>query len=198
MSHQPDIHRILDLQKLLLQFSQIERITHRHNQRMEFVQENDAEHSYNLAITAWFLAAYFPKLNRDLVIRLALVHDLVEVHAGDTYVYADAEILATKHEREAAALEKLKADWADFPDMHEHIELYEKRETEEAKFVYALDKIMPIMQIYLHNGYTWKKEGIRPEQLHEIKVHKVRLSPEITPYFEQLYGLLLAQPTLFN
>lgn len=194
----PDIHRLLELQRLLLEFSKIERVVDRHNSKNRFIRENDSEHSYNLAISAWFLADYFPKLDRDLVIRLALVHDLVEVHAGDTYVYADASILATKQEREAAALVKLQKEWADFPDMLIHIETYEKRESEEAKFVYALDKIMPIMQIYIHDGHTWKKEGITPAMLDEIKRHKVILSPEIAHYYEQLYELLAARPELFS
>jgi len=194
----PDIARLLELQKLLLQFSQIERITHRQNAAADFVNENDTEHSYNLALTAWFLAEYFPKLDRNLLIRLALVHDLVEVHAGDTYIYADAATLASKQAREAAALKKLQADWADFPDMLGHIESYEKRDTEEAKFIYALDKIMPIMQIYIHNGYTWHQEGITPHQLDAAKRHKIALSPEVTAYYEQLYALLLERPELFR
>jgi len=194
----PDIHRLLEFQKLLLKFSQIERLTHRQNLQNIFIQETDSEHSYNLALTAWYLAAYFPKLDLNLVIRLALVHDLVEVHAGDTYIYADAKTLATKHEREAKALLKLKDDWADFSDMADHIEAYENRKSEEAKFVYALDKIMPIMLIYLHEGYTWKQLNITTLMLEKAKRQKIALSPEIIPYFDELYDLLVSRPELFN
>jgi 5'-deoxynucleotidase YfbR-like HD superfamily hydrolase len=69
----PDIHRLIELQKLLLQFQSIERVVHVPD---NFEYENDTEHSYNLTITAWFLAQYFPHLDRDKVIRFALVHDL--------------------------------------------------------------------------------------------------------------------------
>lgn len=191
----PDIHRILEFHDLLLQFQSIHRITHIPK---SYDQENDTEHSYNLAMTAWFLAQYFPHLDRDTIIRFALVHDLVEVHAGDTYVYADAATLATKQEREHEALQKLERDWPDFPDLTQTIKEYETRASEEAKFVYALDKIMPILVIYLGEGYTWQQEGITPERLHEVKRHKVAVSEEIRPYYDELYELLLKNRHYFT
>jgi putative hydrolases of HD superfamily len=160
------------------------------------VHENDTEHSYNLAVTAWFLAPHFPELDRDLLIRYGLIHDLVEVHAGDTNVYASDDVIATKHARETAAADKLRKDWSDFPEIHDLIERYEERGDAEARFVYALDKIMPIMQIYINEGHTWKIEGITAAKLHAVKADKVTLSPEIKPYYDELYALLLASPEL--
>ncbi|MBL8032021.1 MAG: HD domain-containing protein, partial [Candidatus Doudnabacteria bacterium] len=116
----PDLDRLIELQRLLQAFGSVDRVVHReHNGTMR--QETDVEHSYNLAMTAWFIAPHFPKLDHDLVIRYALVHDLVEVHAGDTYVYGSREELASKHDREAAAASKLAAEWSDFPELHELI-----------------------------------------------------------------------------
>ena len=193
----PSIPRLLELQSLLQQFSHVERVTHRqHHGR--FVPENDTEHSYNLALTAWFLVQHFPKLNRDMVIRLALVHDLVEVHAGDTNVYAAPEILATKHAREAAALQKLRLEWKDFPELLADITAYEARESEEAKFVYALDKLMPIMLIFINKGHTWHQEGTSLEMLDAVKRSKVALSPEIKPYYDELYAVLLEHRHYFS
>lgn len=193
----PDIHRLLELQKLLLAFSQVDRVLERKH-RGVYQHENDTEHSYNLAVTAWFLAPHFPELDRDLLIRYGLVHDLVEVHAGDTDVYAPAHIIATKKARETAAAEKLRADWADFPEIHDLIERYEERTDPEARFVYALDKIMPIMQIYINEGHTWKVGGITVAKLHGVKADKVALSPEIKPYYDELRTLLLSSPDLIN
>lgn len=193
----PDIERLLEFQRLLLAFNQVDRMVHRkHGER--FVYENDTEHSYNLAMTAWFLAEYFPSLNRELVIRYALVHDLVEVHAGDTYIYGSRAELDSKQEREEQALTKIRKDWADFPSLAKDIEAYESRENEEAKFVYALDKIMPILQIYIHDGHTWKQEGITAERLDAVKRDKVALSPEIDAYYQQLYDLLVKNEHLFK
>ncbi|HYH75307.1 MAG TPA: HD domain-containing protein [Candidatus Saccharimonadales bacterium] len=191
---QPDITRLLSFQSLLLQFQAIERVTHIPGSHRP---ENDTEHSYNLAMTAWFVSQYFPELDKDTVIRYALIHDLVEVHAGDTYVYADQAMLDSKHEREAAALAKLEAEWPDFPAMANTIKAYELRADAEAKFVYALDKIMPIMVIFLSEGYTWQQEGITPERLDQVKRHKVAVSPEIEPYYQALYQLLLANRHFF-
>ncbi len=195
MTKKPDIHRVLEFHELLLQFQAIERITHIPG---TYRQENDTEHSYNLAMMAWFLAQYFPRLDRDKIIRFALVHDLVEVHAGDTYIYADAATLATKKKREEKALEQLEKDWSDFNDLIKNVKDYETHTSEEARFVYALDKIMPILVIYLAEGYTWKQEGITPEQLDEIKRHKIAVSDDISPYYEELYVLLLKNRHYFG
>jgi putative hydrolase of HD superfamily len=197
MTKPPDIHRLLEFQQLLLQFSQIERVVDR-KQGNRYIRESDTEHSYNLAITAWYLAGYFSALNRDMVIRYALIHDLVEVHAGDTYVYGEQAHLDSKVAREAAALKKLQADWPDFSDLTAHIVEYEQRGTNEAAFVYALDKIMPIMQIYINDGHTWKQEGITPQKLDAIKRVKVTLSAPVLDYYEQLYELLSASPEHFS
>jgi len=194
----PGIQRLLEFQKLLLQFSQVQRVVDR-KQGDAYILESDTEHSYNLALSAWYLAAYFPRLNIDKIIRFALVHDLVEVHAGDTYVYGEQAHLDSKAAREAAALKQLTAEWPDFPAMAAWIEEYEARTSEEAKFVYALDKIMPIMQIYLADGYTWKREGnITPERLDGIKREKVALSPQIKPYYDQLFALLVQNRHFFG
>lgn len=195
--NQPDIHRLLEFQKLLLDFAHIERVLKRKHHG-KYIRENDTEHSYNLAMTAWFICEYFPELDQLTVIKTALVHDLVEVHAGDTYIYADQATLATKAEREAAALERLKEEWADFPDMLLSIENYEHRDTPEARFVYALDKLMPMMLIYGNEGKTWQEEGITVKKLHTAKQQKVAVSPEINPYYEKMYELLLASPDLIK
>ena len=147
-------------------------------------------------MTAWFLAEYFPELDDTLLVKIALVHDLVEIHAGDTYVYADQALLDTKPAREKEALEKLKHDWEDFPEMISHIEDYELRSSPEAKFIYALDKLMPVMLIYINDGLTWKEEGITVKMLHDVKKAKVALSPEIQPYYDQLRDILLDSPHL--
>lgn len=192
-----DIHRLLELQQLLLTFSQVERRVHR-KQNDRYVSENDTEHSYNLAMTAWYLASWFPELNRDSLIRYALVHDMVEIHAGDTYIYGTQKELDSKDEREAAALRKLESDWDDFRDMNATIHKYEAKADPESRFIYALDKIMPIMLIYIHDGYTWKKEGVTVDMLYKAKLDKIALSPEILPYFEQLHALLLSRPDLIK
>lgn len=193
----PSLDRLLDFQRLLLQFSQIERVVHRKHTN-GYVRENDTEHSYNLAMTAWFLAPHFPELDPNLLIRYALVHDVVEVHAGDTYVFADALQLSSKPERERAALRRLEAEWPDFLDLTDTIHIYEARGDNESKFIYALDKIMPIMQIYISDGHTWKKENLTLKVLHHNKQSKISVSKDIEPYYKDLMALLEASPELIR
>lgn len=192
-----NISRLLELQRLLVSFSQVERVTHRQHAG-KFIQENDTEHSYNLAMTAWYLAQWFPALNKDALIRYGLVHDLVEIYAGDTYIYGSEADLASKKQREADALQRLEDEWDDFEDMVTTIHAYENKVDAESRFIYALDKIMPIMLIYIHDGYTWKKEGVTVDMLRKAKIDKVKLSPEILPYFEQLSELLLSRPDVIK
>lgn len=193
----PTIHRLLDLQRLLLDFSNIERVLHR--RRREALQmENDTEHSYDLAMTAWYLSQWFPKLDQNKIIRYALVHDFVEVHAGDTFTYGSAEALATKEKREAEALQKLQNEWGDFKELTKEIVEYESLESNEAKFVYALDKIMPVMMIYIHEGYSWKEHGITAKMLYDKKKEQVSKSPEIYPYFIELHDLLMDHPEIIK
>lgn len=197
MTKKPDLNRIIELQKLLLAFSQIERVVDRRH-KDGYIRESDTEHSYNLAMTAWFLAPYFPHLDKEQLIMLALVHDLVEVHAGDTYAYSDAETLAGKAAREADALHQLQQEWPDFPELTATIHDYEKKISEEAKFVYALDKIMPMIVIYMGEGHTWKKEGVTLDMQHKAKKNKIAISKDIKPYYDALHELLVASPHLFN
>lgn len=193
----PNIHRLLELQRLLSDLTQVERKTYRPRGR-EFVRENDAEHSYSLAMMAWFLAQWFPQLDRNLLIRYALVHDLVEAYAGDTPTHGSEELLATKAEREAKAIEQLKKDWPDFAEANNAIDEYENRSTNEARFIYALDKVMPMMLGYNTHGYAWKMDGFTTDKMYQAKHDKVALSPEIQTYFKALLELLHAKPKLFD
>ena len=98
----------------------------------------------------------------------------------------------------AAALEKLEDEWPDFTDMTAYMHQYNARETPEAKFVYALDKLMPIFLIYVSDGFSWEQQHVTVAMLDEHKRAKVALSPEILPYYEQLYQLLLDSPDLIK
>ncbi|CAN5698724.1 HD domain-containing protein [soil metagenome] len=162
--------------------------------------ENDVEHSYHIALIAWYLIVSEKiDLDLNLVLKYALVHDLVEVYAGDTFVFSkDVAHKESKHAREAAAAKRLGVEFPEFPDMHTLIEEYEKRESREAKFVYALDKILPILMVYEDGGRVWKEHGVTLERIKQEKLEKVSLSPEIAAYFDELIELLTReQETLF-
>lgn len=154
--------------------------------------ENDVEHSYNLAMLGWYIATSEKlDLNIDLVIKYGMIHDLVEVYAGDTYIYSKDEAhLAGKHEREAKAAKQLSETFPDFPDLHELIETYEKHEDAESIFIYTLDKLQPVLHIYLDDGASWKETGVTLAMAIENKTPKVAGHPVIAGYFEELLVLL--------
>jgi putative hydrolases of HD superfamily len=189
----PDISRLAELHDFLLQFQMIKRGTY-HPSTKE--RESDVEHSYYLAMAGWMLAPHFD-LDTSKVIRLALAHDLVEVHSGDTPAYGDQKHVASKDDREHAALEKLTREWADFPDMLACIEDYKHKSSEEAKFVYALDKVMPAIMSYLGEGYAWKIQNITIDDFIAEKEKKIPRDSPIYPYYEELLAVLRDKPHYF-
>jgi putative hydrolases of HD superfamily len=159
MNEKPAIQRLFDLQALLHQFHFVERSISLPGQQER--RESDTEHSYTLAMTAWFLAQYFPELDTNTCIRLALVHDLVEIYAGDTFAYAQGKYLGSKSTREQAALDRIAKEWHDFPEMVSAIQTYEELVSDESCFVYALDKLMPPIVNFMTEGTSWKKTKSR-------------------------------------
>ena len=128
--------------------------------------ENSAEHSWHLAVAAMVLAEHAKeRIDVSKVIRLVLVHDLVEIDAGDTFIYDDAGNVG-KAGREQKAANRLfgvlpeeqgqtfMALWREFED----------RQTPDAKFAFALDRLMPILHNVFTQGRSWKEHGIRQEQ----------------------------------
>jgi putative hydrolases of HD superfamily len=153
--------------------------------------ENDAEHSYQLALVAMYLIdkEKLP-LNLTKVLCFALIHDLVEVYAGDTYVFGKESYKETKQQREAEALLQIQKEFPEFTSFSDLVHSYEKHDSEEAKFVYALDKILPVIIIYLDEGRTWHRENATYQMIRDIKDKKISVSPEIEKYWKEFLIVL--------
>lgn len=152
--------------------------------------ENDLEHVGQIALVAWYIVSTQKiKLNLDLVIKYALAHDLVEVYAGDTYFYSGTDP-KIKQQKERKALEKIKKEFSEFSDLGEIIEAYEAKIDLESKFIYALDKLVPAMNIYLDGGKSWRRDKVSLKILIEGKVSKVKVDPNIKKYFDELTRML--------
>ncbi|TKI03805.1 HD domain-containing protein [Martelella alba] len=130
-------------------------------------QENTAEHSWHFAVAAMALAPYAgDDVDINRVIRMALVHDIVEIDAGDVLVYDLAGRHAV-HALEEAAAERL---FGLLPEpqrrqFHQLWREYEAAETADARFALLLDRLMPML-MNLHNfGQSWVENGIRLEQV---------------------------------
>jgi putative hydrolase of HD superfamily len=131
-------------------------------------EENSAEHSWHIALMALTLGQYVNEQDIDLlhVLKLMLVHDLVEIDAGDTYCY-DEPGMAARASQEVKAAERvfgiLPGDQA--TELRGLWDEFEARETPEARFAAALDRLQPLLFNYKTDGAVWKKHGIKRQQV---------------------------------
>lgn len=118
-------------------------------------RESDAEHIWHLLMYVWVFSYYHDKpLDLVRVFKLALIHDLPEMYAGDVYANAPEEERLSKKEGEAEAFRKITRGLPDSirKDLEASFNEYEERQTEEAKFVWAFDKICPYVQYGITKG----------------------------------------------
>ncbi|HSX31025.1 MAG TPA: HD domain-containing protein [Candidatus Saccharimonadales bacterium] len=163
--------------------------------------ENDAEHSWSLALFACALAPHInPRLDTGKVAQYATVHDLVEVHAGDTSNLAPESEKVGKEEREAVALRRLQSELRAFPWIIDTLESYEAQEDEEAVFVRAVDKILPLLFDLIDEGWLYKEQKItRDAWLEAMRRHREKASRHegVFKYYEEIRVQLLANPDFF-
>jgi putative hydrolase of HD superfamily len=180
----PSVERLAELQQFIADFAKVERVPHLADTGRA---ENDVEHSYGLALTCWFLAPKIaPQLSLEKIFTYALAHDTVEIHAGDTFVFGSPAEIASKAEREAAALVSLRKRWPDFTEMTTAAESYAAKADEEAKFVKAVDKILPVLMINLGEKEAfWRRHKITLQMEAENK-HTIEVSEIVAPYYQQL------------
>jgi putative hydrolase of HD superfamily len=144
-------------------------------------RENDAEHSWHIAVTAAILAEHAPA-GMDLlrVIRMLLIHDLVEIDCGDVFCY-DTEAMDGKHEREARAADRIfgmlppdqgggggaRAGGLDGPERKKGAlwDEFEARETTEARYANALDRLQPMLHNLATEGHAWRKHRVTADRV---------------------------------
>ncbi len=141
--------------------------------------ENDAEHAWHMAIMAYVLREYSnEKIDVAKVLLMCLIHDIVEIDAGDTYAY-DAENLKTQTAREDAAKERI---FSILPDEQKEelialFDEFEAFETPESKFAHAMDNLQPLMLNNSNGGADWKEHEVTAQQVYG-RQSKTRLGSE--------------------
>lgn len=151
-------------------------------------QENTAEHSWHLGMAVMVLAEYGPRgMNLGHALKLAAIHDLPEIEAGDTFVY-DTVAHIGKAEREQEAMNVLggylpqdlavevRALWDEF----------EEKKTPEARYVSALDRMMPLLNNYNTGGHSWRLHNISAARVLERNREIEALSPELWSFVQGL------------
>ena len=132
-------------------------------------KENDAEHSWHMAVMAYLLKEYAnEEIDIAKVMLMCLIHDIVEIDAGDTYAY-DAEGLKTQKAREEAAKERIfsilpEEQRAELAALFDEFEAYE---TAESKFVHAIDNLQPLILNDSNDGGDWREHGVTAVQVYQ-------------------------------
>lgn len=153
--------------------------------------ENDAEHSYQLALFCWYIClADNLLLDTNKIIKYALVHDFVEVYAGDVDAHTnDLELLKNKPAKEEKAREQLIKEHPEFTEFHSAIIEYESKSTEEARFVYAADKMISEINVYLEGNTINIEKKLTIEMIRRNKDSKIGLHPHIEKYWHEFLPL---------
>jgi len=143
-------------------------------------KENDAEHAWHMSIMAYLLKEYAnEEVDIARVMIMCLIHDIVEIDAGDTYAY-DEESLQTQKEREDAAKQRiyslLPEEQRD--EMIALFDEFEAYETPEAKFAHAMDNLQPLLLNHSNEGGDWKEHDVTSAQVYG-RQNKTRLGSEV-------------------
>jgi putative hydrolase of HD superfamily len=161
-------HNRLDRQiRFILELDKLKSVLRQNYLLRQDRHENTAEHCWHLALMALLLVEYTEsEINLGHLLELLLIHDLVEIYAGDTYCYDEYETL-DQEEREAQAAEKLfgllPVDQS--TRLHELRNEFEEGRSSEARFALSLDRLMPLLLNYYTQGRSWKEHGITADQV---------------------------------
>ncbi len=131
-------------------------------------RENDAEHSWHIAVMAMVLREYAAEpVDMGHVLEMLTVHDLIEIYAGDTFAY-DAAGNSDKAAREAASADRLYAMLPEEQGAYYRAlwEEFDAMETPDARFAASLDRFQPLLSNWLNEGGTWRVHNVHPEQVY--------------------------------
>lgn len=141
--------------------------------------ENDAEHAWHMAVMAYILKEYAnEKIDIARTMIMCLIHDIVEIDAGDTYAYDD-EAKKTQSDREQKAKNRIFSILPDeqASEMKAIFDEFEANETAEAKFAHAMDNIQPILLNNSNSGSDWKEHNVSAEKVYK-RQEKTKLGSE--------------------
>jgi putative hydrolase of HD superfamily len=162
------VHRFQQQIEFMIEIDKLKTISRKTILTNQSREENSAEHSWHIAMAVFLFSEYIPDTEIDLnkVIKMLLIHDLVEIDAGDTYCYDDQ---GRKHQalREQTAAERifeiLPSDQSQsFRSLWDE---FENRVTPESKYANALDRFQPFLQNYVTKGQIWRKNNVTRNQV---------------------------------
>ncbi len=155
-------------------------------------RENDAEHSWHIAIIALLLAEHAEEaVDVGRVMQMLLIHDIVEIDAGDTFLYDEAGN-ADKEARERRAADRLFGLLPDdqAAEMRALWEEFEARDSAEARFAAAVDRLQPLLHNCLTEGKAWRQHGVTADQV--MQMNGERIAPVSERLWQYARGLIEA------
>ncbi len=164
-------------------------------------KETDAEHAWSIAIVACSIAPLIDsKLDVGKIAQLAVVHDLVEIYAGDVSIWGSEEELAQKENREKQSFGKIIEEFSKFPWLITNIEEYENKTSNEALFVYAVDKLVPFFFRILVKPQPFERKKITIEDFEkgiQASRKKAKSNVDIGKYFDEMLEVFMKHPEYF-
>ena len=199
--HLPPQFRPLERQfAFILELDHLKGVLRRNSLLDRSRRENSAEHSWHVALMALVLSEFAAEpVDTSRVIELLLVHDLVEIDAGDTFAY-DVQGATTQAQREQTAADRifgllpddqaqrLRARWDEF----------DAGETPEARFALALDRLMPMIHNALTEGSAWREHGVKADQVRRRAESIERGAPALGALAQRLINAAVEAGHLHN
>lgn len=181
--------------RFLLELDRVKHVLRRNRLADGSRRENDAEHSWHLAVAGLVLREHAPPgVDLERVLVMLLLHDVVEIDAGDTFVY-DAVANAGRVERERRAAERIYGLLP--PDQAEALrtlwEEFEARATPEARFAAALDRLLPLLLNHANGGVGWREHRVRQRQVREVTRPLAEIAPALAEMAERLIADAVAR-----
>ena len=160
--------------------------------------ENSAEHSWHLAMMAIVLEPYSNTIDLLKVIKMVIIHDIVEVDAGDTYIH-DKDALKNKKQREAQAAKRLFGilPQTQAQELRTLWDEFEDGKSDEAKFANVLDRFHPFLLHVESKGKAWKENKISAQQVYDVMA-PVKEFPKLWQYLAQQVELACEKGWLRN
>jgi len=154
-----------DVTHFLLELDALKRVNRRSYVTQTTRKENSAEHSWHLAMACWSIAELFAlDVNHENLLKMALVHDLGEVDAGDTFLYADTRTDA--HVEERAGIARLQRERGNgISNLSEVWEAQETGSSKESQLLRVVDRLLPFLLNLNTNGKTWIELGVTRSQV---------------------------------
>lgn len=155
--------------------------------------ENSAEHSWHLAMACWAMAEHLPyEYNQEKLIKLALVHDLGEIYAGDTFLYSDKRQEADKEERKG--IELLQGHVGN--PITELLALWDEQEygeSEETKLLKIMDRVLPFLLNIQSEGKAWLENGVHVSQVEKAHAFIADINPDVHAWFKEKIAFAVTQ-----